>query len=90
MMTRQRVRLAQLRTGKSAFLRTYLNKVDHKKYPSDQCLLCKKIPHTTNECEKMRTELVILDLWKQPVSVAALLAAWEAKIKGSAEEGNRQ
>jgi hypothetical protein len=30
-------------------------------------------------------ELNILDLWKQPVSVVALLAAWEAKIKGSTE-----
>jgi endonuclease/exonuclease/phosphatase (EEP) superfamily protein YafD len=88
-----RVRLSQLRTGKSPFLRTYLNKVDQKNYPSDLCPLCKKKPHTTQhifECEKMRTELVILDLWKQPVSVAALLAAWEAKIKGSTEEGNGQ
>ena len=49
--------------------------------------------HTTQhifECNKMKTELVILDLWKQPVSVAALLTAWEVKIKGSTEVGNRQ
>ena len=88
-----RVRLSQLRTGKPPFLKTYQNKIDQKNYPSDLCPLCKKKPHTTQhifECDKMKTELVILDLWKQPVSVAALLAAWEAKIKGSTEEEDRQ
>jgi hypothetical protein len=78
-----RRRLAQLRTGKSPFLFSYLHKIDESNYPSPICPLCKTLEHTTNHlfsCSKLPTKLKTLDLWNDPVSVSALLEAWELRI----------
>jgi hypothetical protein len=78
-----RRRLAQLRTGKSPFLYSYLHHIDESNYPTPNCPLCKTIEHTTNHlfsCSKLPTKLKPLDLWNDPVSVSALLEAWELRI----------
>ena len=78
-----RRRLAQLRTGKSPFLYSYLHHIDESNYPTPNCPLCKTLEHTTIHlfsCSKLPTKLKPLDLWNDPVSVSALLEAWELRI----------
>jgi hypothetical protein len=84
-----RRRLAQLRTGKSPFLFSYLHVIDKSNYPSPLCPLCKTLEHTTNHlfsCSNLPTNLTTLDLWNDPVSVSALLEAWELRI---ADQGGK-
>jgi hypothetical protein len=71
--------LAQLRIGKSPMLMTYLNKIDPKSYPSPTCPLCRSHNHTTKHlfsCPKLHTTFTVLDLWRNPVAVTALLQQW--------------
>ena len=71
--------LAQLRDGKSPFLLSYKNKIDPFTYPSPLCPLCKIQTHDTSHlfnCPHILTHLNPMDLWLDPVGVAALLAAW--------------
>ena len=56
--------LAQLRTNKSPFLKSYLHKVDAKRHPSPLCPLCNIHAHNTHHlfnCTHIRTTLSPLD-----------------------------
>ena len=78
--------LAQLRDGKSPFLLSYKNKIDPFTYPSPLCPLCKLQTHDTTHlfnCPLIPTNLKPMDLWLNPVGVAALLAAWESALPDS-------
>ena len=78
--------LAQLRDGKSPFLLSYKNKIDPFTYPSPLCPLCKIQTHDTSHlfnCPYIPTQLNPMDLWLDPVGVAALLAAWESVLPDS-------
>ena len=81
--------LAQLRAGKSPVLTVHLHTIDPKYYPSPICQLCKSHDHTTQHlfsCSKINTTLSVLDLWDDPVAVAALLQKWE-NVLGAAGGG---
>ena len=61
--------LAQLRTNKSPFLKSFLHKVDAKTHPSPLCPLCNIHKHDTHHlfnCTHIRTTLSPLDLWTNP------------------------
>ena len=60
--------LAQLRTNKSPFLKSYLHKVGAKTHPSPLCPLCIHTHHLFN-CTHIRTTLSPLDLWTDPAGV---------------------
>jgi hypothetical protein len=78
--------LAQLRTGKSPILHTYKHKIDPQTHPSPLCPLCKLHDHTTEHlftCPCINTQLTPLDLWRDPVAAAALLARWEGRLSDS-------
>ena len=77
--------LAQLRTGKSPFLNNYKydRKMDPKNNITSNCQLCQLSEHNVHHlftCPKLPTTLTPLDLWNNPVEVAALLEAWELRI----------
>ena len=72
-----RCTLAQLKTNKSPFLKSYLHKVDAKTHPSPLCPLCNIHTHDTHHlfnCTHIRTTWSPLDLWTDPAGVTALLA----------------
>ena len=82
--------LAQLRTNKSPFLKSYLHKVDPKTHPSPLCPLCNIHTHDTHHvfnCTHIRTTLSPLDLWPDPAGVTALLARWTEKLAGGPQAG---
>ena len=82
--------LAQLRTNKSPFLKSYLHKVDAKTHPSPLCPLCNIHTHDTHHlfnCTHMRTTLSPLDLWTDPAEVTALQARWTEKLAGGPQAG---
>ena len=82
--------LAQLRTNKSPFLKSYLHKVDAKTHPSPLCPLCNIHTHDTHHlfnCTHIRTTLSPLDLWTDPAGVTALLARWTEKLAGGPQAG---
>ena len=74
--------LAQLRTNKSPFLKSYLHKVVAKTHPSPLCPLCNIHTHYLFNCTHIRTTLSPLDLWTYPAGVTALLAIWTEKLAG--------
>ena len=58
--------LAQLRTNKSPFLKSYLHNVNAKSHPSLLCPLCNTHIHNTHHifhCTHIHTILSPLDLW---------------------------
>ena len=82
--------LAQLRTNKSPFLKTYLHKVDAKSHPSPLCPLCNTHTHDTHHlfnCTHIRTKLSPLDLWTNSAGVKELLARWRDKLAGGPKAG---
>ena len=82
--------LAQLRTNKSPFLKSYLHKVDAKSHPSPLCPLCNNHTHDTHHlfnCTHIRTILSPLDLWTDPAGVTALLVRWTEKLAGGPQAG---
>ena len=77
--------LAQLRTGKCPLLQAYKHKIDPLTNTSPLCPLCKNTEHTTQHlfnCTHIHTHLTPLDLWKDPVGTAGLLAIWEQRLDG--------
>jgi Reverse transcriptase (RNA-dependent DNA polymerase) len=77
--------LAQLRSGKSSFLHSYMNIVNPTEYPSPNCPLCSQFIHDTHHlfnCSKVNTNLTVTDLWTNPVRVASLLERWTTKLEG--------
>ena len=82
--------LAQFRTNKSPFLKSYLHKVDAKTHISPLCPLCNIHTHDTHHlfnCTHIRTTLSPLDLWTDPAGVTALLAIWTEKMAGGPQAG---
>ena len=82
--------LAQLRTNKTPFLKSYLHKVDANSHPSPLCPLCNTHTHDTHllfNCTHIRTTLSPLDLWTAPTGVNALLARWTEKLAGGPQTG---
>ena len=69
--------LAQPRTNKSPFPKSYLHNADAKSHPSPLCPLCNTHTHDTHHlfnCTHIRTTLLPLDLWTDPAGVTELLA----------------
>ena len=82
--------LAQLRTNKSPFLKSYLHKFDAKSHQSQLCPLCNThIQNTHNlfNCTHKRTSLSPLDLWTYPTGVTARLSRWTEKLAGGPHSG---
>ena len=82
--------LAQLRTNKSPFLKSYLHKVDAKTHPSPLCPLCNIHTHDTHHffnCTHIHTTLSPLDLWTDAAGVTALLARWTEMLAGGPQAG---
>ena len=80
--------LAQLRTNKSPFLKSYLHKVDAKSHPCLLCPICNTHTHHLFNCTHIiRTTLSPLDLWTDPAGVTALLARWPEKLAGRPQAG---
>ena len=82
--------LAQLRTNKSPFLKSCLNKVNAKSHPSPPCILCNTQTHDTHHLfndTHIRTTLTPLDLWTDPAGVSALLTRWQDKLAGVPQAG---
>ena len=78
-----RCTLAELRTNKSPFLKSYLHKVDAKSQPSPLCPLCNTHTHDTHHLfngTHIRTILSPLDMWTEPAGVTALLGRWTEKL----------
>ena len=81
--------LAQPRTNKSPFRKSYLHKVNanhiHNHYAPS-------VTHTHNthhlfNCSHIRNKLSPLDLWTYPAGVTALLARWTEKLAGGPQVG---
>jgi hypothetical protein len=80
---RTRCLLAQLRTGKSKYLLTYLNHINPQKYPSHLCPKCSSQPHDVHHlfnCTHIPTTLTVLDLWTNPKDVADLMDLWRENL----------
>src|SRR6476469_3113414 len=75
-----RCTLAQLRTSKSPFLKSYLHKINSQNHPFPLCPLCNTQNHDTKHlftCSSLPTHLTPTDLCNDPVAVAGLLALWD-------------
>lgn len=69
-----RTHMAQLRTGYSRHLNSYLARIDH--LTADVCPDCNRGPHNTHHvfnCPANPTDLPVLSLWTDPVAAAAHL-----------------
>ncbi|KAI5718737.1 hypothetical protein M8J77_026043 [Diaphorina citri] len=69
-----RAKLAQLRSGFSKLLNSYLSRVDP--VVRDECPLCQESPHNTSHlfnCSENPTNLTPVDLWNSPIKVAEFL-----------------
>ena len=85
-----RCTLAQLRTNKSPFLKSYLHKVDARSHTLPLYPLCNTHTHDTHHffnCTHIRTTLSPLDLWTDPAGVMELLARWRDKLAGGPKAG---
>ena len=85
-----RCTLAQVRTNKSPFLKSYLHKVDAKSHSSPLYALCNTYTHDTYHffnCTHIRTTLSPLDLWTDPTGVMELPARWRDKLAGAPKTG---
>ena len=82
--------LAQLRTNKSPFLKSYIHKVEAKSHPSPQCPFCNTHIHNTHHLfnfTHIHTPLLPLILWTDPAEVTGLLARWTEKLGGGQQVG---
>ena len=71
-----RTTLAQLRSGYSTHLNSFLNRIDPTSHPSDLCPKCNLAPHTTSHlfnCTANPTNLEPRILWEDPPAAAAFL-----------------
>ena len=78
--------LAQLRTNKSPFLKSYLHKVDAKTHPSPLCPLCNIHTHDTHHPFNC-THIVAPGFVDRPAGVSALQARWTEKLAGGPQSG---
>ena len=82
--------LAQSRTNKSLFLKSYIHKVDAKSHPIPLCPLCNTHthdPHHLFNCTHKHTTLSPLDLWTEPDGVMELLDRRRDKLAGVPKAG---
>ena len=82
--------LAQLRTNKYPFLKSYLHIVDAKTHPSPLFLFCNIHTHDTRHLfnfTHIRITLSPLDLWIDPAGMMELLARWRDEVGGGPEAG---
>ena len=82
--------LAQLRTNKSPFLKSYLHKVDAKTHPSPLCPLCNIHTHDTPSSLQLHPHthhIVAPGFVEDPAGVTALLARWTEKLAGGPQAG---
>ena len=73
---RTQTTLAQLRSGYSTKLNSYLNRIDPNLYPSDSCPDCEQSPHSTPHlfnCPANPTHLTTRTLWEDPPAAANFL-----------------
>ena len=80
--------LAQLRTNKSPFIKSYVHKVDAKSHPSPLCLVCNIHTHDTRHlfnCTHIRTTFSPLELWTDPAGMTALLVRWTEELAGGTQ-----
>ena len=77
--------LAQLRTNKSPFLKSYLHKVDAKTHPSPLCHLCNI--HTISSIAPTYAPHCHPWICADPAGVTALLARWRDKLAGAPKVG---
>ena len=70
--------IAQLRTNKSPFLKSYLHKVDAKSHPSPLCPLCNT---------HIRTTLVTPGFVEDLAGVTALRERWTEKLASGPQAG---
>ena len=71
-----RTTLAQLRSGYSTYLNSYLHRINPASHPSPSCPQCDVEAHSTNhlfDCTAAPTELSTGSLWEDPPAVAAFL-----------------
>ena len=71
-----RTTLAQLRSGYSTYLNSYLHRINPASHPSPSCPQCDVEAHSTNhlfDCTAAPTELPTGSLWEDPPAVAAFL-----------------
>ena len=71
-----RTTLAQLRSGYSSILNSYLHRINPTTHPSPNCPRCNLSPHTTNHlfnCPSNPTELETRILWEDPPAAAVFL-----------------
>ena len=82
--------LAQLRTNKSPFLKSYLHKVDAKSHPSPLWPLYNTHTHDTHNLfnfTHLRISLSTLDLWTDPAGMMELLTIWRDMLAGGPKAG---
>ena len=79
--------LAQLRTNKSPFLKSYLHKVDAKHIHHHYAPSVTSTRHVFN-CTHIHTTLSPLDLWTNPAEVMELLAKWREKLTSGPQAGS--
>src|SRR6476619_1570359 len=88
LLRKTRHTLAQLRTNKSHFLKSYLHKIDPQNHPSPLGgFLCNTQNHDTKHlftCSSLPIHLTPTDLCNDPVAVAGLLALWNDAMGASA------
>ena len=80
---KERRKLAQLRTGKCPLLKEYMYNIGKEETPL--CILCRENSHNTKhlfECRKIRTDLVVEDLWTKPKETSKLIDIWIERMKG--------
>ena len=77
-----RTTLSQLRSGYCSRLNSYRHRIDIS--ATDLCPECQIAPHTVQhlfDCQRHPTNLTILDLWRRPLEVAALLSRMDAFVE---------
>ena len=82
--------IAQLRTNKSTFLKSYVHKVHAKTLPSPLFPLCNIHTYDTHHlfnCTHIRTTLSPLDLWTYSAGMMELLARSRDMLAGGPEAG---
>ena len=87
-LTRRTV--AQLRTNKSPFLKSYLHKVDAKSHTSPLFPHCDTHTDSTHHlfnCTHISTMLSPLNLSTDPAGVTTLLARWTERLAGGPQAG---
>ena len=68
--------LAQLRSGYSPFLRSYLHRINDRNTDSPRCPDCNLTDHTTDHlfnCTVKPTNLTTIDLWNKPIKCVEFL-----------------